>query len=165
MFIHYTLGLFFLVSHMGCGLGENCFYDDPSSGSVKSVYCINGCCGDDFNQYCCVNVGAIVGGVIGFLIFVGIIITISCLCCSCCQPARQWLVRIVSRTIRNCTKAIEDEQQPGHDQTNLTQNDGLQLMEIQSPTENVDVQSDATAGYVTGPDTYQSTPTSPPLVE
>ncbi|KAL3842859.1 hypothetical protein ACJMK2_020839 [Sinanodonta woodiana] len=162
MFLHYTLGLFVLVSFIGCGLGEICYYYDTSSGSGNSIYCNNGCCGDYYNQYCCVNVGGIVGGVIGFMIFVGIIITISCLCCACCQSARQSFAGTVFRTNPNPTITTVAVQQPGYVQTNVTHNAGYQSVQTQPPAGNVYVQSYATAGYPTGPATYQAAQAPPP---
>ncbi|KAL3842862.1 hypothetical protein ACJMK2_020842 [Sinanodonta woodiana] len=172
MFLHYTLGLFVLVASIGCVLGENCFYYGKSSGSLTYyMYCPYGCCGDYYNQYCCVNVGGIVGGVIGFLVFVGIIITISCLCCACCQSTRQRFSGTVFRTNPNTTMtniAVQQPgyvQQPSYGQPYVLQNAGYQSVQTQYPAGNdVCVQGDVKTGYPTGPATYQAAQAPPPYM-
>ncbi|KAK3587398.1 hypothetical protein CHS0354_028775 [Potamilus streckersoni] len=163
MSLHYRLGLLFLVSRIGCALGENCYY--YSGGSSFYLNCPYGCCGTYYDQYCCVNVGPIVGGVIGFLIFVGIIITIiSCLCCACCQSTRQSFAGTVFRTNPNPTTTTVAVQQPVYVQPYVTQNAGYQSVQTQPPAANVYVQGDAKAGYPTGPATYQAAQAPPPYM-
>ncbi|KAL3842869.1 hypothetical protein ACJMK2_020844 [Sinanodonta woodiana] len=173
MFLHYTIGLFFLVSHIGCALGEYCSY---YTGSLFQAYmfCPYGCCGYYSNQYCCANVGAIVGGVIGALAGLGILITIiSCLCCACCQATRQRFSGTVLRTNPNpsvtTTVAVQQPgyvQQPYYGQPYVIQNAGYQSMQTQSPAGNAAyVQGDAKTGYPTGPATYQAAQAPPPYLE
>lgn len=65
-----------------------CSYWDHH-GWYHDLYCSSGCCGSYNHKYCCLNVGGIVGGVLGFCIFVAIIATIvACCCCACCPYYR-----------------------------------------------------------------------------
>ncbi|KAL3842845.1 hypothetical protein ACJMK2_020826 [Sinanodonta woodiana] len=161
----------FLLELQSCGLGETCFYNDRSSVSMKSMYCSRGCCGDYYNQYCCVNVPGIVGGVIGFLFFVVIIITVSCLCCGCCRSTRQNFAGYVFRTNRNPPMTAIAVQQPGYvqqpvyGQSYVIQNAGYHSVQTQYPPGNtVYVQGDAKTGYPTEPANYHAAQAPPPYM-
>ncbi|KAK3587399.1 hypothetical protein CHS0354_028776 [Potamilus streckersoni] len=166
MSLYYRLGLFFLVSRIGCALGENCYnYYNYNDASRFYLDCAYGCCGSYYNQYCCVNVGAIVGGVIGSLIFIGIVITIiSCLCCACCQSTRQSFAGTVFRTNHNAAMTNVAVQQPGYVQPYVIQNAGYQLVQTQPMAVNVYVQGDAKDACPSGPVTNQTAQAPPPYM-
>lgn len=72
--------------------GYTCWYDDTYN-IRHYVYCsYSDCCGTSSYRYCCnyTSPGAIVGAVLGSLVFIAIIVSIiTCCCCACC-PAYQY---------------------------------------------------------------------------
>lgn len=76
-----------------------CTYRDTFR--TKTLYCSNGCCGSEWNRYCCsyvyVTGGAIAGIVIGCLSLIAIIVSIVvCICC-CAKKSRATTGQVVNQ--------------------------------------------------------------------
>ncbi|XP_060582046.1 uncharacterized protein LOC132738554 [Ruditapes philippinarum] len=80
-----------LSSFSGILAGEWCTeYTDDLFDSTDTIYCEDGCCGNSYDQYCCLNgrTGMIVGIVIGSLALVAAIVSILVAVFCCCRKSR-----------------------------------------------------------------------------
>ena len=56
--------------------GEQCFIWKE----LKFVNCEWGCCGEDFDTYCCVPTSFIIAGCVGGLVIIAVVIRVACCC-------------------------------------------------------------------------------------
>ncbi|XP_060558255.1 uncharacterized protein LOC132718561 [Ruditapes philippinarum] len=89
----FLITLILFVGITGVVAGSYCSSSSDSSyGWLSHKYCENGCCGDSDNRYCCteytVNVGMIVGIVLGSGFLIATIVTVIVVVMCCCRKPR-----------------------------------------------------------------------------